>query len=375
LFFNNHIFQLIILFQTGLFGALFAQQSYVDYNIVNSSILDNRVNCIEVDTNNVKWIGTEWGLVSYNDNSWVDYSADVDNVSIRCIEFDKQGKLWVGVLGGLYRYNGIYWTHFDTSNSNLDNQVNCIAFDSLNNPWIGTQNGLFRYDGRNFHLELDSSGLEPGFINVTSLAFQGDSLIIGTKNGGIAYLHNGSISWYTTFSGNLPDNTTFDINIMENSSRLFASPQGGLLMHHFSGSWFNWNIINTPSFPSNSLRCIEKLDSNSYLAGTIGAGIFSFSFQLGSPITTIYNISTNSLPDNDILDIAVDLNGVIWIGTEYSGLVKWDNTSSVTSTLGTDVKKTIGLYDLLGRKTEVEKNKILFNIKEDFSVDKVLIIE
>jgi sugar lactone lactonase YvrE len=146
-------------------------------------------------------------------------------------------------------------------------------------------------------------------------------------------------------------------------------------MHHFSGSWFNWNIINTPSFPSNSLRCIEKLDSNSYLAGTIGAGIFSFSFQLGSPITTIYNISTNSLPDNDILDIAVDLNGVIWIGTEYSGLVKWDNTSSVTSTLGTDVKKTIGLYDLLGRKTEVEKNKILFNIKEDFSVDKVLIIE
>ena len=57
-------------------------------------------------------------------------------------EFDNQGKMWAGSLGGLFRFDGINWTHFDTSNSNLDNQINCITFDSFDQPWVGTLNGL-----------------------------------------------------------------------------------------------------------------------------------------------------------------------------------------------------------------------------------------
>ena len=56
------------------------------------------------------------------------------------------------------------------------NQINCLAFDENNKLWVGTSSGLFSYDGRNFNLELDSSSVEPSFINVTKLLFNGDSL-------------------------------------------------------------------------------------------------------------------------------------------------------------------------------------------------------
>ena len=92
LFFNSKIFIITLMLKTGLFGALFGQQAFVNYTTSNSPLIDNRVNCVAVDNNNVKWIGTEWGLMSYDESSWVDYSSNVDFNPIRCIEFDNQGK-------------------------------------------------------------------------------------------------------------------------------------------------------------------------------------------------------------------------------------------------------------------------------------------
>ena len=236
----NKIKYILIIIQTGLFGALFAQQGYVVYNTNNSLLLDNRVNCISVDSNNTKWIGTEWGLNSYNDFLWEDFSSFVNYSSVRCVEFDSSGILWVGTLDGLFRYDGFNWSHYSSQNSILTNQINCIAFDKNNTLWAGTSSGLFSYDGRTFELELDSSSVEPSFINVTKLLFKGDSLIISTMNGGIAYLYAGSIVWYNTFFGGLPDNSSLDIEVLGDNSIIYAAPQGGILMQHYSGSRFNW---------------------------------------------------------------------------------------------------------------------------------------
>ena len=361
--------------QTGLFGALFAQQTYVVYNTNNSLLLDNRVNCVSVDSNNTKWIGTEWGLNSFNDVVWEDFSSFVNFSSVRCVEFDSSGIMWVGTLDGLFRYDGFNWTHYNSQNSILTNQINCLAFDEQNVLWAGTGSGLFSYNGRNFRLELDSSSVEPTLINITKLLFKGDSLIISTMNGGIAYLHAGSITWYNTFFGGLPDNSSFDIEVLDDNSIIFAAPQGGLLMHHHSGSWFNWNIINTAFFPSNSLTCFEKIDSNLYLAGTTGAGLFNFSFFLGTPSTTVFDTSNGSTPENYILDVKKDLLGVVWIGTENSGLVRWGGAASVCEELVNKDFSIISVFDILGRSSKKNKNNLSFFIKENGVVEKRIIVQ
>ena len=373
LLFNKKIYIFIII-QTGLLGALFAQQSYVVYNTTNSFLLDDRVNCISVDSNNTKWIGTEWGLNSFDNLVWENFSSFVNHSPVRCIEFDSSGIMWVGTLDGLFRYDGFNWSHYNSQNSTLTNQINCLAFDKSNKLWAGTSSGLFSYDGRNFNLELDSSSVEPSFINVTKLLFNGDSLVISTMNGGIAYLYAGSIVWYNTFFGGLPDNSSFDIEVLADNSIIYAAPQGGLLMHHYSGSWFNWNVINTLSFPSNSLTCFEKIDSNIYLAGTTGAGLFNFSFLFGSPSTTVFDTANNSVPENYILDIKKDYLDVIWIGTESSGLVKWGSSTNITENefLNNSVVKT---FDFFGRESLPVKGVPFLYKNEKGLIEKCVIIE
>ena len=44
-------------------------------------------------------------------------------------------------------------------------------------------------------------------------------------NGGIGYLYSGSISWYSSFINNLPDNSSYDVEVTEGGKRLFACPQ------------------------------------------------------------------------------------------------------------------------------------------------------
>ena len=72
----------------------------------------------------------------------------------------------------------------------------------------------------------------------------------------------------------------------------------------------------TLPFSSNSLTCLEKIDSNLYLAGTTGAGLFNFSFFCRRTIYNSFDTANGSVPDNYILDVKKDLFEVVWIGTE-----------------------------------------------------------
>ena len=347
--FSNNIKYFLLFLQTGLFGALFAQ-NYSVFNTANSGLIDNSTTCLSKDSLGNVYVGTQWGLNSFDGSTLVDYSSELLNPSVRCVEFDDNGFLWVGTLGGLSKFDGFSWTHYDTSNGLFDNQINCVAFDSLNQPWVGTSKGVYSYDGRNWHVQLDSSAIEPTFINVTKLSFIGDSLIVCTMNGGIGYLHSGSISWYSSFINNLPDNSSYDVEVTEGGKRLFACPQGGLLMHFSVNTWFNWNIVNTSGFPSNSLTCIEKIDSNLFMAGTLGAGMFEFSFQQGVPITSVYDTSNQSVPENYIVDILKNNDGSIWAATLNSGLVKLGSSSVAIDEVLKQKPFVINSFDLLGRK-------------------------
>ena len=94
LFFNNIKYFLTFL-QTGLFGALFAQ-NYSVFNTTNSDLIDNSTTCLSKDSLGNVYVGTQWGLNSFDGSVWVDYSSELLNPSVRCVEFDDNGFLWVG---------------------------------------------------------------------------------------------------------------------------------------------------------------------------------------------------------------------------------------------------------------------------------------
>src|SRR5689334_16015674 len=53
---------------------LFSQNQFVVYNTSNSSIPDNNIYAIAIDSIGKKWIGTENGLAVYDDATWTIYN-------------------------------------------------------------------------------------------------------------------------------------------------------------------------------------------------------------------------------------------------------------------------------------------------------------
>jgi ligand-binding sensor domain-containing protein len=324
LFFNKVLYILLFV-QTGLFGALFAQSDgWEVYTSDNTIIADNQVNVVVVK-DGVKWVGTNWGLYSFNDVNWIDYSSFLPHPQVRSIAFDNNNNLWVGTLGGLVVYDGSGWVEHNSQNSILNNQVNAIAFSEGGAAYVGTIDGLFRLDS-GWSLLLDASSFEP-FINVTSLAFSGDSLCIGTMNGGFGYFYNNSTSWENTTTG-LIDNTLFDFAIDANNNKWLATPFGGLAAHLTNGSWLTYNSGFYAGWPSNTLKS-TYVDSDGLLwVGTNEAGFFSFYLDGGVPNTVVYDSNNCGLPNDIVLDITQDGSGVFWIGTQ-NGLARWDQVAGV----------------------------------------------
>jgi len=322
---NNKI--AFILVYLGSFGALFSQE-WVVYNSTNSpSLLSNEINCITIQGQK-KWIGTSWGLYSLEDDVWTNYSEHLPNNNVKCVSIDNEGSVWVGTIGGLSIYDGQEWTTYNSQNSILTSHVNHVVFDENNIAYIGTVNGLFTYnDG--FSLILNESSLEP-FINVRKLAFSGDSLCIGTVNGGLGYLYDTDVYWKNTNSG-LIDNTATDLLVDNNKNLWISSPFGGLIAHLPNGTFLNFNSGFFSNWPSNSLTSLCLNDNDMYV-GSEGAGFFNFYLEGGVPNTTVFNINNSGLPSNFVQCIVKDEDNVLWLGTN-NGLVKWENVQSVQGSL------------------------------------------
>ena len=323
MFYNRIALISIILFQLGPLGALFAQDNWVSYSTENTMLVDNQINDILI-VDGIKWIGTNWGLYTFDNSTWINYSEYLPNPQVRCLSVDNNGLLYVGTLDGIAVYNGADWYTITSEKSILPGHINEIVFDSQNIAYIGTIDGLYKMENDNITLLLDSSSLEPTFINVRCLEKKGDSLCIGTVNGGLAYYYNDSISWYNGSNG-LIDNTATDL-LVSAENLWITTPYGGLLTHLNTGSFliFNTGYFNT--WPSNSLNCVIK-DGENYLIGSSGAGMFSLNYEGGVQNTTTYNTQNSGLINDVVLCIEKEGNNY-WIGTE-GGLVLWGEISGV----------------------------------------------
>ena len=321
--FNKLTIVIWIILQLGPLGALFAQGSWYSYTTENSIMVDHQVNKVFI-VDDLKWIGTNWGLYTFDNIQWIDYSSYLPHPQVRSINQDNNGVLYVSTLGGVAMYDGVSWSSFTPQNSILPGHINEVVFDENNIGYIGTINGLFLLENGLISLLLDSSSLEPNFVNVRCLQMKGDSLCIGTINGGLAYYYNGSIEWYNTNNG-LNDNSSIDLLFLDQNLWI-AAPYGGLISHLSSGNFLTFNTGIFNDWPSNSLNCLFE-DNGLLFVGSNEGGFFSFSYQNGIHNTELYNSTNSGLINDNVLSITKDNSGY-WIGTQ-GGLVHWNPISAI----------------------------------------------
>jgi len=340
---------------------LFAQSVWGLYNTSNSPLLDNTITVLEKDNNGAVWIGSSWGLFLYENDTWVNFTDSIPSPQIRSIEVDVYNNVWVGTLSGLAMYNG-GWNYF--SNDSINSfTINDIESDS-GGVWLGTIGGLYRLSNSVLSLVLDTSSLEP-FLNVSSLCYVGDSLCVGTINGGLGYLYNNVVYWNNISSGML-DNTVVDITV-DGGGVWCASPSGGVQRHFNNDDWYFYAPAFFLGWPSPDILSLFVAENSNLLVGSNEGGFISFDEANNSIVYNITN-SNSELVNNKINDILIDDEGLCWIGTE-DGLNTWNgvllNVETIdynqvfnlkNNLLSLSSPKNVRIYSINGQKL-IEKEK------------------
>ncbi|MFC2130683.1 two-component regulator propeller domain-containing protein [Bacteroidota bacterium] len=93
------------------------------YNTSNSSLPDNDVWSIAIESNGEKWMGTDGGLAKFDGKNWTIYdpsNSGLPGSDVRSIAIDDNGNKWIGTsMDGLAKFDGEIWTVYNTSNSEL----------------------------------------------------------------------------------------------------------------------------------------------------------------------------------------------------------------------------------------------------------------
>lgn len=327
---------LIILLLVIFSSIVQAQNAWTIYNTTNTpNFPENSVHCIAFDTAGIKWVGTDYGLVSYNDTNWTLYNSlntPLTDNSIRSIAVDKFNNKWIGTfLGGMYKFDGdTTWTTYNALNSGLpDDFVKTIAFDTSNNIWIGTVIGLVKFDGDTTWNVYDlSNSIFTLTDNIDDIEIDSMNVFrIGTVNGGFLKIVDTVWTLYTIPNGSgIPDNSQKGVTVDNNGLEWLATTANGLVAHP---GGFTWNIYNqfTSDMPTSGTTCLVALPN----PDRIWVGTYDFGIVRKIGVTFDFFDKTNSpMPDSSIQCIEKDKNGIIWIGTQQGGLVRLDE-SQLTS--------------------------------------------
>ncbi|MFM7767164.1 MAG: two-component regulator propeller domain-containing protein [Bacteroidota bacterium] len=300
-----------------------SQSAWTFFNTVNSPLPENSVRCITSAPSGAVWIGTDYGLASYDGSVWTVYNtmnSGIPDNSIRSLLIDGNF-IWVGTfMGGLARFDGTTWNTYNTLNSFIpDDFVRSLARDTAGNIWVGTIGGLGLFDGTNWTIfNMNNTPLLSN--NISGLWSDSSGTIVGTINGGVGFYNNGIWQHFTIWNSNLPDNSS--LGVMRDTAGVpwFSTPANGLSAYVGGIQFLTFSTISS-GIASNSTTCLAyRPQSDEIWLGSSDEGLIRKS---GINFTS-YGTSNATLPDDVVQCVHVDGQGIVWAGMQTGGVVKLD---------------------------------------------------
>lgn len=302
-------------------------QNFIHFTTENSPLLSNRIQSIFIDGNNNKWIGTDKGLILFDDVNWTKYGTtnklSSNNISDIVFEMSSYGpELWLATPAGVsvaaFGIDGITSaTYYSSSNSGLkEDSIVAISVDSSHNRWFGTRHYLSSFTGNVW----DSTNLE-GFFEQNPVMSISSGIngwnFVGTEGGGVARVKRDEVdgitsaSAYDTDWSDLPSNNIYSSFIDKHGNQWYGTDMGAAF-HEGTNTKSGWTIYkrSDSTLIDNVVQVIEGDEKNEIWFGTpsgasrlTGGKWFSYTADEG-------------LIGNNILDIEIDEQGVVWFATD-----------------------------------------------------------
>jgi len=293
----------------------------------STTLSNNFVRTILVDNSGTLWAGTQGGGVNrydYEKDIFIRYQHDpqdsksLSHDNIFHIYQDSYGSIWIATWGGgldriipdpeqglTDKLEFIHYTYNENNKQSLaDNRVSSLYEDNTGRLWIGTRNGVSVFDlknnkftGRYLHNPNNSNSLSDN--NVTKITGDKNGNIwIGTWGAGLNMLNPENEKFYH-FKNDPADTESISYDIIMS---LLVDRSGDLWIGTWGGG------LNRLIIPGkNSAIHPEEISFTQYQ-------------------NQANNVS--SLAGNSIYSIFEDKTKVLWIGTDWNGISKYDQEKS-----------------------------------------------
>lgn len=318
------------------------------YNAENSSIPDNQIKALAVDSRNNLWVGTFYnGVAKFDGSTWTGYNthnSGLSNDSIECVAVDGYDNVWIGTSNGLVKYDCHDWTVYDTKNSPLPYEVILsLSVDKNNLLWIGcghaTAGGVLTFDGNIWKSYTTENSLLPcSIINIIYVDERNNKWIgtgvgVGPSgSGGLVRIdnHNNWSVYTKQNSGLLYEGvnaiaTDLDGNAWIGYNELFRLDYGyyyGGLQKFDGNIWTDYRPNANGAYNPNAIvsNRVDEIvcDEYGYLwIATQTEWEFPYNLSLFKN-GTWKNLSdiAQGFPHPFIRDIKIDRNKTVWLATQ-----------------------------------------------------------
>lgn len=366
------LFALTILFQVG-----FTQQTNIKFGhlSIKDGLSQSEVLCIIQDKKGLMWFGTQDGLNQFNGYEFRTFSHDILDSSSISSSFvhdvieDETGRLWFATENGLNVYNKAnHGFKKITNNSPSEKSKNNIwaLVEQKDFIWVGTDSELLRVNKKTLLVETIklNTNTSAKRLKVRDLMFIDESnlLIASEGNGIIEYnIQTKKSTQYTTENSLLSSNIVWSFSLLM-KNQIWIGTNNGI------------NILNDKTDKISSDHKLNQLIENASVTKIYEdkSGVI----WLGTEKTGLYKISSNesidhyaydatiytSLSSNKVNTIYEDKSGIIWIGTQ-SGVDKFDKQ-----------KQFFKHYQSLPNNTNTISSNMVWSIFQDNSSTPTLYI-
>jgi PAS domain S-box-containing protein len=248
-------------------------------------------------------------ITGYSHDQWLARDGLPQN-SVHAIVQSRDGYLWMGTEEGLVRFDGVTFTVFDRRNAPglQHNDIRSLFEDADGTLWIGTFGGGLAHKVKG---QFRSYGSAEGLSNefVASICRDHDGNLWVATHFGLDELRNGRFLTFTEQQG-LPGNAVSAV-YEDRQGRLWAGTDAGLA--YFKGGRF---VASSGPLGKAAIRSIIGGRDGGLWVGT---GRDLVRWDRNRP--QVYSTG-QGLPGTAVEALYEDRSGVLWIGTQASGVFR-----------------------------------------------------
>ena len=312
-------------------------QTITNYTTTDG-LMDNFVECINVDVDDNIWFGTSVGFQKYDPSppDWTNFDIanypDMVSNSIKQIN-STLNAIWIGSDYGINMWNEPVLTTYNSTNGLASNQVKSIDVkdNSPDDIWIGTNQGVSHFDGSSW-ISYSTPDLHWSGVNATAFDSNGDKWF-ASPLGGITHFDGTTFTSYDTSNGLLSQFVT--ALLIDDQDNKWVGTSSGMSVLDATNTTFTQHTRMYIMPPPDTLNPVVDIAMDSH--GRIWTAIYVGYLAVGGVAMWDGNQwidfdVTDGLVGPNIKGLAIDSQDNIWVATS-TGVSKISAIPSAVSAI------------------------------------------